>query len=81
MGDGNIVGIAINNEVNQSDKPIGFIWSVFDKASHPNSRFNALDTLTVVVHSVEMPVGFGWNGIKCKGRTLVDMTHLKKSIK
>jgi hypothetical protein len=69
--DSDIVGVAIRNEVNQSDKPIGLsskrrgqisgdvIWSVFEKVSQSNFRFNALDTLTIEVHSVKMPVGFG----------------------
>ena len=48
-----IVGIIIHNELNQSDKPIGFtfrrkdqlssdaIWSAFDNLSQSNARFNA----------------------------------------
>ena len=90
VGDGDMVGTTIHNEVNQTDKPIVFsfrkkdqissdvIWSVFDKVSQSNSRFNASYTLTVVVHSVKMPIGFG--GIKRKGRTLANMVHLKRSI-
>ena len=88
--DADMVGIAIHNEVNQSDRPTGInfrrrdqlsadvIWSVFE-SSQSNSRFNALDTLTVVVLSVGMPVGFG-GGIKTKGRQLSVMAHLKRSI-
>ena len=65
MGDADVVGIAIHNEVNQSDKPVGFsfrrkdqllsdvILSVFGKLSQSNSRFNMLDTLFVTVHSVK----------------------------
>jgi len=57
--DSDMVGMTIRNQVNQSDKPIGInfrwkdhlsrdvIWSVFDKVSQSNSRFNALDTLVV----------------------------------
>jgi hypothetical protein len=87
-----MVGIAIRNEINQSDKPIGIsfrrrdqisgnvIWNVFEKVSQSNSRFNALDTLTIAVHSVRMSVGFGFQGIKTKGRPLHVMAHLKKSI-
>ena len=90
VGEGDMVGITIHNEVNQTDKPIGFsfrrkdqissdvIWGVFDKVSQSNSIFNASDTLTVVVHGVKMPIGFG--GIKRKGRTLANMVHLKRSI-
>jgi hypothetical protein len=43
-----------------------------------NSRFNALDKLKVNVHAVKMPVGFGGDGIKSKGRPLDIMAHLKK---
>jgi len=64
-----MVVITIQNQVNQNDKPIGLcfrrkdqisgdvIWSVFEIASQSNSRFNALDTMVVTVHSVRMPVG------------------------
>jgi hypothetical protein len=88
--DSDMVGIALRNEVSQSDKPqrISFrrrdqisgdvIWSVFEKVSQSNSRFNALDTLTIKVHAVWMPVGFGI--IKNKCRPLEIMTHLKRSI-
>ena len=34
-------------------------WSVINIVPLYNSRFNALDTLTVVVHYVKMPVDFG----------------------
>jgi hypothetical protein len=85
-----MLGIAIHNEINQSDRSIGIsfrrrdqisgkvIWSVFEKVSQSNSIFNALDTLTIEVHSVRMPVGFG--GVKTMGRPLQVMAHLKKSI-
>ena len=91
VGDAEMVGVAIHNEINQSDRPIGIsfrrrdqlsgdvIWSVFE-VTHPNSRFNALHTLTVVLHSVRMPVGFGGQGITTKGRQLSVMAHLKKTI-
>ena len=91
-GHGDMVGIAIQNESNQNDKPIDIsfrrrdqlsvdtIWSVFEKVTQSNSRFNALDTLTVVLHSVRMPAGFGIGGIKTMGRPLSVMAHLKKSI-
>jgi len=67
VGDAEMVGITINNEISQSDKPIGFsfrrkdqlspgvIRSVFDKVSQSNNSFNATDTLIVTVHSVTMP--------------------------
>ena len=91
--DGDKVGIALRNEVNQNDKPIGIsfrrqdqlsvdaIWSIFE-VTQSNSRFNALDTLTVVLHSVRIPIGFGLpgDGIKTMGRPLSVMAPLKKSI-
>jgi hypothetical protein len=84
--DSDMVGVAIRNEVNQSDKPIGLsfrrrdqisgdvIWSVLEKVTQSNSRFNALDTLTIEVHAVRMPAGFGC--VKKKGRPLWVMAHL-----
>jgi hypothetical protein len=54
------------------------IWSVFEKVSQSNFRFSALDTLTIEVHSVRMPVGFGY--VKTIGELLQVMAHLKKSI-
>jgi len=87
-----MVGITIQNQVNQNDKPIGIsfrrkdqlsgdvIWSVLERVSQSNSRFNALDTLVVTVHSVKMPGGFGKQALKSKGRLLSTMAHLKKSI-
>ena len=77
VSDSDRIGVAVHNEVNQSDRPIGpsfrrknhlygdTIWSVFEKVAQSNSRFNVLDRLVVVVHSVRMPVGFG--SIKTKG--------------
>ena len=79
VGDGDIVGIAIHN---QNDKPIGIsfrrrdqlsvdaIWSVFE-VTQSNSRFNALDMVTVVLYSVRKPVAFGYNkGIQTTGRPI-----------
>ena len=94
VGGGDMLGITIHNETNQNDKPIGIsfrrrhqlsvdaIWSVLERVTQSNARFNALDTLTVVVHSVTMPVGFGrqGNGIKTMGRPISVMAHLKTSI-
>ena len=45
-----------------------------------NSRFKALDTLVVNVHSAKMPVGFGGGAIKGMGSPISVMAHLKKSI-
>ena len=56
------------------------ICSVFEKVSQSNSRFNALHTLVVTVHSVTMPVGFGKHTIKSRGRPFFVTTRLKSSI-
>ena len=86
-----MVGKTVQNEINESDKLIGIsfrrkdqlsggvIWSVFQKVSQANSRFNALNKLVVTVHSVRMPVGFG-GGVKTMRRPIFVMAHLKKSI-
>jgi hypothetical protein len=83
-------GLTIRNEFNAQDKAIGIsfrrkdqiseddIWSVFEKVGQSNARFNALDKLIVVVHSVKMPVGHG--RVKTKGRQIDVMAHLKRSI-
>ena len=55
------------------------IWSVFEKGSQSNARFNALDTL-VTVHSVTMPVCFGRVALKSRGRPLSVMAHPKRII-
>ena len=91
VSDSDILGITIENEVNQNDKAIGIsfrrkdqlsgdvIWSVFEKVAQSNTRFNVLDKLVVTVHSVRMPVGFG-RGVKAKGRPISVVAHLKRSI-
>jgi len=83
VSDGDMVGITIQNQVNQNDKPIGIsfrrkdqltgevIWSVFEKMSQSSARFNVLDRLVVTVHSVKMPVGFGRVAFKRMGQTAV----------
>jgi hypothetical protein len=92
VGNPDMVGIAIHNDVNQSDKMIGIsfrrrdqlsgdmILSVFEKVTQSNSRFNTLDTLAVVLPSVRIPVGFSlWgDGINSLGRPLSVMAHLKR---
>jgi hypothetical protein len=90
--DHDMVGLIIRNEINQQDKAIGVsfrrkdqissevIWSVFDKVSQSNSRFNAMDTLIVEVNSVRMPSGSGIKALKFKGRPLSNLIHLKRSI-
>jgi len=87
-----MVGITIQNQANQNDKPIGFsfrrkdqlsgdlVWSVFERVSQSNSRFNALDKLVVTVHSVKKPGGFGKHAVKSMGRPLSTMARLKTSI-
>ena len=89
--DSGMVGVSIRNETDIKDKAIGIsfrrkyqiygdvILSVWVKVTQSNSRFNALDTLVLQVHSVKMPVGFG-RAIKTKGRPLGVVAHLKRSI-
>ena len=55
VGDADMVGIAIHNEVNQNDKTKGIsfrrrdqlsldaIWSVFEKVTQSNATFNVLE--------------------------------------
>jgi len=82
VGDSGMVGITIRKQVNQNDKPIRIIfrrkdqlsadviWSVFEKVCQSDSRFDALDTMVVTVHSVRMPVDFGKRAIQIRGRAL-----------
>jgi len=60
--------------------PQTWYGSVYEKVSQSNSRFNALDTLVVTVHSVKMPVGFGEHTFKSRGRPLSVMIQFKRRI-
>ena len=92
IDDSDIVGMTVQNQVYQNGKPIGIsfrrkdqlpsevIWSLFETVSQSNSRFNAFDTLVVTVHSVRMPVDFGKNVLKSRGRPLSVMALLNRSI-
>jgi len=92
VSDSDILGITIQNQVNQNykHKRISFrkkdqlsgevIWSVFEKVSQSNSIFNALDILVVTVHSVKIPVFFGRVALRRRGRPLSVMAHLERSI-
>jgi hypothetical protein len=69
--DGDMVGVAIRNDVNKNDRAVGIsfrrrdqissdvIWRVFERVAQSNARFNAHDPMTIVVHCVGIPVGFG----------------------
>jgi hypothetical protein len=72
VDDSDMVGLAIHHEgTGPRDKPIGFsfrrrdqlstevIWRLFEKVAQSNSRFNALDPLSIILHYVKMPTGFG----------------------
>jgi hypothetical protein len=94
--DADMVGLFFRNENEknkQKDKSIGFlsfgrkyqiyteaIWKLFDKVAQSNERYNALDPLIVIVHSVKMPVCFSGDGLKSKDRQIDDLEHLKRSI-
>ena len=87
-----MVGVTISNEVNEQDKPIGIsfrrkdqlseevIGSMFEKVAQSNARFNAMDRLIVVVHTVKMPVSFGRTAQGSKGRIVANLAHLKRSV-
>jgi len=90
LSNSDMVGITINNRVNQNTTHIGIsfrrkdqlagdvIWRVVENVSQTNARFDALDKFVVKVHSVRMPVGFGNRAIKSRGRQLPVMARLKK---
>jgi hypothetical protein len=75
--------------VNQNDKPVGIsfrrkdqlsgdvVWSVLEKVTQSDARFNAVDRLVIIMHSVRIPVGFG--RVTTKGRQISVMAHLKRS--
>jgi hypothetical protein len=91
FSDSEMVGLSISNQENVQDKAIGLsfrrkdqltadvISSVFQKVTQSNSRFNALDKLVLNVHAVKLPVCFGGDGIKSRGRPLNIMARLKTS--
>ena len=68
--------------IDQSESALkGNMWrSVSEKVAKSSSRFNALDKLVVIVHSVRMPVGIGGDGSKTRDRPLSVMAHLKGSV-
>jgi hypothetical protein len=88
--DSDMVGITISNDENVQNKAIGIsfrrrdqltpyvIWSVFGKVAQSNARFNALDKLVLNIYYVKMPIGNRNGGITTKGRSLINMTYLKK---
>jgi len=92
VSDDEMVGITIQNQVNQNDKPTGIsfrrktqlsgevIWSVLEKVAHSSATFNTLDSIFVTVHSVKTPVGYSKRTIKSMGRPLSVIAHLKKCI-
>ena len=90
VSDGDMVAITIQNHVNKTHEPIGIsfrrkdhlsgdvIWSVFERDSQSNARFDEVDTLIVNVHSAKMPVGFGKDAINCMGRPLSVIPYLRE---
>ena len=89
--DSHMVGITIQNQVNQSGTTIGtsfsrkdrlsgaVLWSVFEKVSHSHTTFDALDTLVITVHSVMRTAGF-CRAMKTVGRPLSIMAHVTESL-
>jgi len=92
VGVSDMLAMTIQNQVKQNHKTIAInfrrkdqlsgdvMWSVLEKVSQSNSRFNTLDTLVVNVQSVKMPVVFGKNLLKSSGRPFPVMAHLNRSI-
>jgi hypothetical protein len=89
--DTDMVGLVIQNENTQKEKPIGFsfwrkkplsvevIWKPFEKVVQSNAKFNALDRLIVTVHTLKMPAGSRGDGLRSKGRHIDSLAHLKRS--
>ena len=85
----NMLGITIQDIVNQNDKTIGIRYrrkrSVGGRRDIENISeshriefaIKSLDTLVVTVHSVRMPEGFGKRAVKSKGRLLSVIAKLK----
>jgi hypothetical protein len=72
IDDSDMVGLVIHHEgTGQKDKTIVFsfrrrdelspevIWRLFEKVAQSNSRFNALNPLSITVHYVKMPIETG----------------------
>ena len=53
---------------------------MFEKVAQTNTRFHAMISLVMVVHSVRMPVGFGRTALRTKSRYMANMVHLKSII-
>jgi len=53
---------------------------MFEKVAQSNARFNAMDRLVIVIHSVRIPVGFGRTALRTKGKQLANMAHLKRCV-
>jgi len=58
--------------------PSDVIWSVFEKVSKTNSRFNPLDTLVVTLHSVKMTDGYGKHASRARAERSALWTITKK---
>jgi hypothetical protein len=92
VDDSDMVGLVIHHRgTGQKDKPISYsfrrrhqlspevIWRLFEKVAQSNSRFNALDPLSITVHCVKMPVGFEKKALKTKSRPLNDLALTKNA--
>jgi hypothetical protein len=54
------------------------VWSIFEKVTQSNARFNVLDKFVLDIHSVAMPVGSG--RLKTMGRPIDELINRKTSI-
>jgi len=84
--------LSIHNADNQQDRQTGLsyrrrvqisrdvLWSVFEKVTQSNARYQGLDTLTFHVFSFGMPVGSCKKAESSKGRPISTIAHIKRRI-
>ena len=85
-----MIGLKIQNETSVVDKPIGLsfrrrdqlspgvVLQLIEKVAQSNASFSAYDKLVIQVDIVHMPAGNG--GVKAKGRSVSNLSHIKTSI-
>jgi hypothetical protein len=92
VADRDLVGLRIRNTENVQDKVVGIslrrrdqlkpdvVCDLFGKVIQSNARFGLTDRLEVHLDHVRMPVVNGKRAEKTKGRPLVVLSAIKKSI-
>ena len=91
VADRNLVGVRIRNTETVKDKVIGvsfrrrdqmkpdLIWAVLSKVIQSNARFGLTDRFEVHLDHVRIPVGNGKSVEKTKGRSLDELSSIKRS--